>query len=134
MNLFRLFGLTGTVVFALVGAVFLLIPAKVLVFFNNLSVLLGWPQSPVEGPGFYLILAVAYMYLVTVLAYLMYRYPATPCYPFLLSQAKLASCLISLYLFLFHQPYLIYLVNCVADGLIGLIALYLHNKMKREAV
>lgn len=133
MNIYRLFGLTGTIVFALVGAVFLLIPDRVLIFFNYLSAGLGWPQSPAEGFGFYLILAVGYMYLVTALAYLMYRHPADSSYPFLLSQAKLASGIISLYLFLWHRPYLIYLANCVADSLIGLAALYLYHKLKKAA-
>jgi hypothetical protein len=81
-------------------------------------------QSPIEGVSFFLILAVAYMYIVTLIAFSMYRHPQEKNYPFLLANAKLASSAISLYLFLIYQPYLIYIVNCIADGCIGLMALY----------
>jgi len=131
MKAYRIFSLTGTITFALVGLIFLFIPSQVLVFFNYLSAYLGMPQSPVEGVSFYLILAVSYMYLVTQLAFLMYRYPRERSYLFLLVNAKLASSAVSLYLFLIHQPYLIYLANCVIDGCIGLVALYFLQKMPK---
>jgi hypothetical protein len=72
------------------------------------------------------------MYFVTLLAYLMYRYPEEKIYPFLLAQGKLASSLISIYLFLRYQPYLIYFANFVIDGFIGLAALYLMKRKKTE--
>jgi hypothetical protein len=113
--------------------IFLFLPDSALIFFNSISGYFGLPQSPVQGTGFYLILASAYMYLVTLLAYLMYRYPEQNIYPFLLAQGKLASSIISIYLFLMHQPYLIYLANFVIDGFIGIAALYL-MKMKKAGV
>lgn len=124
MKFYQLFSLILTIIFAAVGLVFLFIPNQVLVFFNYVSIYLGMPQSPVQGANFYLILAVAYMYTVTLLAWAMYKNPQEKKYPFLLANAKLASAVVSLYLFVVYQPYLIYMTNCVVDGCIGLLALY----------
>ncbi len=133
MKFYRLFSLIAAIIFAVVGLVFLFIPCQVLGFFNYVANYLGMPPSPVQGVNFYLILAVAYMYMVTLLAYLMYRHPRAKSYPFLLAHAKLASSALSLYLFLIYQPYLIYIANCVIDGGIGLMALYfLHHLNELE--
>jgi hypothetical protein len=133
MRLYKLFSLTLAAIFAVVGLIFLFFPDSALIFFNSISSYLRLPQSPVQGSSFYLILASAYMYLVTLLAYLMYRYPEQNIYPFLLAQGKLASSIISIYLFLMHQPYLIYFANFVIDGFIGVAVLYL-MKMKKIGV
>lgn len=132
MRLYRLFGLTAAAIFAAVGLIFLFSPDSALIFFNSISGYLGLPQAAVQGTGFYLILASAYMYLVALLAYLMYRYPEQRIYPFLLAQGKLASSIISIYLFLAHQRYLIYLANFVIDGFIGIAAIYLMKMRKTE--
>ena len=132
MRLYKLFSLTAAAIFAVVGLIFLIFPDSALIFFNSISGYFGLPQAPLQGTGFYLILASAYMYLVTLLAYLMYRYPEQNIYPFLLAQGKLASSIVSIYLFLMHQPYLIYLVNFVIDGFIGIAALYLMKMKKTE--
>ncbi len=118
-------------VFALVGATFLLAPGGALALFNRLSPYVGLPAGPAEGTGFFLILAVAYMYLVTMLAYLMYRHPDNPWLPLLLTHAKLASAVLSLGLFLFHRPLLIYLANGLVDGSLGLGILVL-NRLKQR--
>lgn len=131
MKSYQLFSLTGTIIFAVVGLIFLFIPGQVLVFFNYVSVYLGMPPSPVQADSFYLILAVAYMYLVTILAFLMYRHPREKSCLFLLVNAKLASSAVSLYFFLVFQPYLIYIANCVIDGCIGLMALYFLQNMSK---
>lgn len=133
MKIYRMFSLAAVLVFGAVGLTFLFLPHQALIFFNMISPYFGLPQSPADGLGFYLILAAAYMYLVTLLAYLMYRQPHSACYPFLLAHAKLASSVISLYLFLRHQPYLIYIANCGVDGLIGLAALYFYRVIKKRA-
>ncbi len=133
MTKYRQFSLAATLVFALVGLAFLFIPDRVLVFFNGVSSTLGMLPSPVIGASFYLILAVAYMYLVALLAYLMYRYPEVKHFPLLLAHAKLASAALSLYLFLVHQPYLIYLANCLVDGLIGAVTLFFYVKVRDVA-
>lgn len=121
------------ITFTIVGLIFLFMPKGVLVFFNNISRHLGMVLSPVQGTGFYIILAVGYMYLVALLAYFMYRYPENRYFPLLLVNGKLASSILSLFLFLFHQPYLIYIVNCLIDGLIGFVVLGFYLKLKEAA-
>ena len=132
MRWYKLFSLTAAVIFAAVGLTFLFFPDSVLIFFNRFSGYFGLPQAPLPGAGFYLILASAYMYLVTLLAYLMYRYPEQDIYPLLLAHGKLASSILSLALFLMHQLYLIYFANFVLDGFIGIAALVLMKKRKTE--
>lgn len=131
MKLYKIFSITLVIIFAVVGLMFLFLPDTVLAFFNNISVYFGLPKAPLQGNGFYLILASAYMYLVTLLAYLMYRHPEQKIYPFLLTHGKMASSIISIYLFLTHKPYLIYLANFVIDGFIGISVLFLMKREKR---
>lgn len=119
------------VLFAVTGLFFLLIPERVLSLFNNFASFWGMPQSPVTGLNFYLILAVGYMYLVTVLAFLMYQHPENRYFPFLLVHAKIASSLLSLALFLLHAHYLIYLINFIVDGFIAAAVTMLYLKTKR---
>ena len=119
------------VVFAVVGVIFLFVPDGVLSLFNNLSDLLGMQTAPLQGGGFYLILAVAYMYLVTLLAMLMFRLPENRVYPFILINAKAASSVLSLLLFIFFHPYLVFLANCVVDGAIAAVVAILNLRMKR---
>lgn len=45
----------------------------------------------------------------------------------------LASSILSLYLFLVHQPYLIYIVNFFIDVLIGFVVLGFYLKLKKAA-
>jgi hypothetical protein len=120
-------------VFAAVGIIFVSIPDKVLSFFNTLSSFVGMVQSPVAGWNFYLILATGYMYLVTILAFLMFRHPDNREYPLLLTHAKLASSIVSLALFVLNAHYLIYLANFIMDGAIGILVLTLSAKMRRTA-
>ncbi len=130
MSLYKLFSLAAAVIFAAVGLVFLLFPDAVLIFFNSISDYFSLPLAPLQDAGFYRALAAAYMYLVALLAWLMYRHPEQHVYPFLLAHGKLASSIISVFLFFTHQPYLVYLANFVVDGCIGLAVLYL-MKMKK---
>lgn len=133
MRLYKLFSITTAAIFAAVGFMFLFFPNSVLIFFNSISGYFNLPKAALQGANFYLILASAYMYLVTLLASLMYRHPEQNIYPFLLSQGKLASSIISIYLYFTHQPYLIYLANFFIDGLIGIAALCL-MKMRKAGV
>ena len=89
------------------GIIFGTMPDGVIAFFNNLSKPLSLPGCPEAGFNFYLILAVAYMYLVTVLAVMMYRFPGNKYFPILLINAKLASSIISFALFVSHSRYLV---------------------------
>lgn len=120
MRLYRVVSFVLTLAFAATGLLFLLAPDAAPAFFNSLSPRFGMPTAPLNGQGFYLILAVGYMYMVTVLAFLMFRRPDNRAYPLLLTHAKLASSLLSLAFFLLHAHYLVYLANFIVDGMIGL--------------
>jgi hypothetical protein len=98
----------------------------------------GWASSrfglPPAGPsaGFYLVLAVAYMYLVTLPAGWMFLRPENDTLPVLLINTKAASSLLSFGLFAAREPALIYLVNGAVDGLLALGVLILHLGARRS--
>jgi len=119
MKLYRAAALVLMAGFLIVGALFLAVPDGVLFFFNRLSGPLGLPEAPPVGRPFFLILASGYMYMVSLLAWLMFRYPDNKTFPLLLAQGKLVTSLLSLGFFLAHRPYLIYLANFCVDGLIA---------------
>jgi hypothetical protein len=131
LRLYKIFSLSASIIFFVVGLVFLLIPGRVLVFFNSLSGYIGMAPSPVAGVNFYLALAVAYMYLVASIAFLMYRYPENRFFPVLLANGKLASSFLSFLIFFTGQPFLILVVNGIVDGLIGLAALLFYRRTKK---
>jgi hypothetical protein len=132
MKYYRLISLCLAVIFSLVGLIFLFFSSGVLIFFNDIAFYLGMEPSPVQGVDFYLILAAGYMYLVSLLAFLMVKHPDNRFFPLLLTNAKLASSLLSLGFFILHQPYLIYLTNCLVDGFIGMLILVFYLKMKKQ--
>ncbi len=119
--------------FAAVGALFFAVPEPVLEWFNRLSAPLGLAPAPVQAGSFFPVLALAYMYLVALLAGLMFRRPGNSLLPLLLAQAKLASALLSLVFFFDRAPYLVCLANAVVDGGIGALALRLRRLQKRRA-
>jgi len=119
MKLYRSAALVLAASFLLVGALFLAVPDRVISFFNRLSAPLGLPEGPPVGHSFFLILASGYMYLVSLLAWLMYKHPRKRTFPFILAHGKSASSLLSLLFFLTQKPYLIYLVNFLVDGVIA---------------
>ena len=126
---YRAFSLSLAVVFALVGGVFLFLPREMLTFFNAVSRRLGMIEGPAER-SFFGVLAAAYMYVVTILAWFMYRFPGEKIYPLILGQAKLASSLLSFLMFFFHAPWLVYLVNGIVDGGLGLIVLMMFFRVR----
>lgn len=132
MKIYKLFSLCFMIIFAVVGLLFLFFTDPVLAFFNNLSMTFGLPEAPLEATNFYLALASAFMYLVTLLAFMMYRNPENKVYPVLLTHGKIASSVLSLYLFLTHQHYLIYITNFIVDGCIAIVLLLLIKKMKQN--
>lgn len=132
MKFYRSVSLLLTITFAIVGLIFLFAADGVLAFFNSIANYLRMVQTPEQGIDFYLILAVGYMYLVTLLAFFMYRFPGNPILPLLLAHGKLASALLSLGFFLVHQPYLIYVTNGIVDGGIGMVALVFYLKIRRR--
>jgi len=132
MRLYRAAAGLLAVSFAVVGLLFLARPGGVLAFFNELSAPLGFRAAPVVGAQFYLVLASGYMYLVALLAGLMFRRPEEAAYARLLVHAKLATSVLSLGFFIFHQPYLIYFGNFLVDGLIGLLVLGLLRRQRKR--
>jgi hypothetical protein len=114
-----------------VGLIFLFMPEGVLGFFDGLSPQVGL-QPAGQAAGFYLVLVVAYMYLVTLLAGWMFASPQNPTLPVLLINAKAASAILSFGLFTIRQPVLIYLGNGVVDGLIAVGVVLMYLGVKRE--
>lgn len=120
----RASGYALAVVFAAVGVIFLLIPARVIAFFNGLSSPLHLPPAPAPGAPLFVVLAAAYMFTVTVLAWNAAAVPEVRVYPRLLAQAKAASSLLSFGYFAFGTRYLILLANGIVDGAIALFILW----------
>ena len=133
MKLYKPISLSLALAFAATGMLFLFAPHNVLALFNSLSSWWGMSQTPETGFSLYLILAVGYMYLVTVLAFLMFRHPENRSFALLLINAKVASSVLSLAFFLLQAHYLIYLANFVVDGLIGIVVLALYVSARRVA-
>lgn len=131
MRLYRAAAAVMAVSFAAVGLLFLFFPGRVLDFFNRVSVPLGFREGPAAGFQFYLVLASGYMYVVTLLAWLMFRHPDSETCARLLVQAKLATAILSLGFFIFDRPFLIYLVNFLVDGFIGLGVWALRRRQRR---
>jgi hypothetical protein len=135
--LYRLTSLVLAFSFAAVGVVFLFWPGGTISLFNEFSARLGFEPAPESGFLFFPVLAVAYMYLVTALAWLMFINPSEKRYPLLLAQAKAASALVSFGFFFFRDRYLIYLANGIVDGGICLLAVALaaglRSRLRAEA-
>lgn len=122
MRLYRAFSLSMLVVFAVVGVIFLTMPSGVLGLFNSLASGLGLASTPTHVGYFYVVLAVAYMALVSALALLMLRHPENHYFPLLLAVGKLASSSLSLLLFFVAQRSLVLVTNFAVDGAIGIAA------------
>lgn len=131
MRIYKITSLCLAVIFIVVGFLFLFFTNSVLEFFNNLSFIVGLPKAPLDAVNFYLALALSFMYLVTILAFYMYKNPDNKIYPILLIHGKAASSFFSLYLFLTHDHFLIYISNFIIDGSIAIIILLLINAKRR---
>lgn len=131
LAVYRAISLGLAVVFAGVGLLFLLLPGSLLRLFNDLSVSFGLSSSSIEGINFYIILAVGYMYVVALLAWLMSVHPEEHLLPVLLLNAKLASSLLSFVFFFYVSHALIYLVNGLVDGLIGAGVFLMDRRLRR---
>ncbi len=129
-KVYRYVSIAMAIVFTLAGILFLFMSNSVIVFFNKMSVLVGMEQIDFGREHFYVILSVAYMYVVALLAFLMYRNPKEPVFPFLLFNAKIASSLVSILLFVVDRRLLIYITNGIVDGLIGLLVIFMYRNVK----
>jgi hypothetical protein len=116
----RLTGYGLATAFALVGLLFLAAPGGVLAALDRVGGELGFTPTSAAGHSLYLALAVAYMYVVTVLAVLMARRPDEPAFATLLVHAKAASAVLSLALFAADDRQFAYLANFLVDAAIAL--------------
>ncbi len=131
MRLYRAISASLCAAFAVVGTLFLLLPNTLVGLFDRWSADVGLASFPGDA-GFFVVLAVAYMYLVTLLAWRMVRDPGDPAPARLLVHAKLASSLVSFALFLLDRPHLLLLVNGIVDGAIAVgVVLLLHASAAR---
>lgn len=132
MRAYRAISLALAAAFAAVGAIFLAAPGLVRSFVDLFVAgsATAMPPGDVES-GLFRALAVGYMYLVTLFAWMMFRHPAEPVWPTLLAHAKLASAVLSLALYVAHRPYVVYVGNGVVDGAIGLAVLLLRRRAAR---
>lgn len=128
----KILGLTMTLTFAAVGLLFLLAPETVLRGINALARIFGMGESPLHGPDFYSVMASAYMAVVTILAWRIFRSPASPGFPLLLSQAKAASSLFSFGAFFLHRPDFIFLLNGIVDGGLALLVFGIFRSIRFE--
>lgn len=131
MKYYRASSLSLGVIFAAVGIIFVTSPDGVLRFFNCLSPVFSLRPAPLTGYNFYLILAASYMYMVSLLAFMMYRHPDNREFPLLLLNAKLASSIVSIALFVFQARFLIYAVNFVTDGSIALLVYLFYARLMK---
>jgi hypothetical protein len=129
LPIYKSISLCAAIVFSIVGLAMLFLNAAILEFFNTIAGTLGMQQSSIIGANFYVILSTGYMYLVSLLAFQMYRHPQQSVYPFLLMNGKLASSTLSIGMFFLSQPLLIYVVNGVVDGLIGLLVFVMYRSV-----
>ena len=131
MRIYRMTALALAVAFAAVGLVFLFAPGALQDAFDSLGRQAGIKGMPVGDAesGLFRVLAVAYMYVVTLLAWMMFRRPADPVWSALLAQAKFASTLVSILLFALGESYLVYAANGLVDGLIGMVVLLLRRQV-----
>jgi len=134
LKIYRYLSLGMSIIFGLVGILFLTVSDGVVNIFNRLSEVIGMAQTAPGGGHFYVILSVAYMYAVALIAFLMYRNPKDAAFPFLLFNAKIASSLVSILLFVADRWILIYITNGIVDGLIAMLVIAMYRNSKKGFV
>ncbi len=134
MKIYKPLSVAGAVGFALCGLFFIFLPNRVYIIFNIISRSLGMPRTPVKDIGFFYIYTIGYFYIMSALAFLMFRNPDSRQYPLLLANGSFAVSILSIALFLIHKPYLIYAASLIANGIIGALALSGSLKMKKRSL
>ncbi|MEN3002600.1 MAG: hypothetical protein ABDI19_12285 [Armatimonadota bacterium] len=109
--------------FVLFGALFAFAPEATLRTFNRWGEWFGiTTELPPEGVGFWRVLTIAFMVIVTVLAFWgSVRTPAQRALLTVLIIGKATSSLTALAFYLWERPLFIYLLNFVVDGAIALL-------------
>lgn len=110
--------------FLITGALFFFFPDGTISFLNGLGKGFGLPPAPFVTHRFWLSLGTAYMVLVTALSFLISRNPGQRRdLMLLLALGKGTSSLTSLWFFLSHNPYFVYLANFFVDLSLMFLAL-----------
>ena len=117
--------------FGVVGLAFLFLSSDVLALFNEVAAAAEFERTGTHGHQFFVILSVAYMYVVTLLASLMYLRPENVTYPRLLINAKAASSILSFLVFFLAAPVFICLVNGIIDALIAVLVITMYRGVRR---
>ncbi|CUU10842.1 hypothetical protein GBSOP10_108210 [Armatimonadetes bacterium GBS] len=120
--------------FALFGALFAFAPQATLEYFSQWGTALGWEATSPEAGGFWRVLAVAFMVIVTVLAFWgSVPSPAQPALLMMLFIGKASSSLGALLFYWLESPQFLYLLNFVVDGAIALIVLWCRQVLKKAS-
>lgn len=122
--------------FAVFGVLFAVAPDATLATFNRWGAWFGIEvELPPSGVGLWRVLAVAYMAVVTVLAFWgSVPSPAQSTLLTVLVVAKATSALLALGFYFWDRPLFIYLLNCVVDGSIAAIVGVCLRWLRRGAV
>jgi len=108
--------------FLVVGLLFFCFPDGTVETMNRLGAIFGLPEAPYLAHRFWLGLGVAYMAVVTALAWLIAPAPTERRLLMLpLALGKAVSSLTCLLFFIFEAPYFIYFANFVVDGSLVLL-------------
>jgi len=109
--------------FALFGVLFAFAPEATLHTFNRWGEWFGiTTMLPPEGVGLWRVLTIAFMMMVTVLAFWgSVRTPAQHALLTVLIIGKATSSLVALAFYFWERPLFIYLLNFVVDGAIALL-------------
>ena len=110
--------------FAGTGLLFFCFPDGTIATLNATGALVGFPPAPPSALRFWLSLAVAYMVLVTLLAWSIARDPRGRVHLMpILAAGKATSSLTCLGYFAFSEPAFVYLLNALVDGSLALMTL-----------
>jgi hypothetical protein len=118
------------------GALFLLAPDSVVAFTNRLGSRLGdFSEAPATGFRLWLSLGVAYMVLISILAYLIQRdLHRNRALLLVLTAGKAASSATGLLFYLFHADAFAYLLTFGVDGLIVVNCLLLYRLLDPDSI
>lgn len=120
--------------FAVFGALFAFAPQATLEYFSQWGVALGWEATSPELGGLWRVLAVAFMVMVTVLAFWgSVPSPAQPALLMMLAIGKASSSLGALLFYWIESPQFLYLLNFIVDGALALIVLWYRHVLNKAS-
>ena len=115
--------------FVFAGLGFLLFPNGTIYLFNYIGSTVGFASLPYIHNFFYLALALGYMFVVSMISWLVYKDTETYYQLFIvLIGGKTMSSLFSLLYFFIHIHALIYITNFIVDGALALVGFYYYKR------